>query len=268
MYGGDDAPRIRFDATLQSDFENLLRIDSLGLRLRSPKTYLVGDNEVWDAFRELVNLRVNDEQLPEHLMAIVDRALNCCRSFVLPKGTRFYRIRKNPHNPAQAAAYDSPPLGSGSSSRFSKGLASIMYGAFDVETCIHESRCRIDDEICIATVETMTDLTTIDLGDAPYQAGEETPWTSPSVFLGQVMRSSRHDECQIIGERVFERGIAALQFPSFFSQVLDQRHANIAIVGHPIAEGKARIHSLNRIKLERARYEYAFGPIFELGGEA
>ncbi len=31
----------------------------------------------------------------------------------------------------------------------------MLYGGFDVETCIHESRCRIDDEICIATLETL-----------------------------------------------------------------------------------------------------------------
>ena len=79
------------------------------------------------------------------------------------------------------------------------------------------------------------------------------------------MRSPRHDECQIIGERAFEQGISAVQFPSFFSQVLDQQHANIAIFGHPMDEQKVRVHSLNRIKLERARYDFILGPIFDNG---
>ena len=173
-----------------------------------------------------------------------------------------YRIRKNPQSPIEASTYDSPSVGD-SPSRFSTGTIPILYASFDLETCIHESRCRIDDEICVATIETLVDLNTVDLGDAPYRAGEETPWTSPSIFLSQVMRSSRHEECQIIGERAFEQGIFAVQFPSFFSRVLDQHHANIAIFGHPIAEGKLRLHSLNRIKLERARYEFTLGPIFD-----
>src|SRR5213595_1959865 len=47
MNGAGNPHGIQFDATLQSDFERLIGIDALGLRLRSPKTYLVGDTEHW-----------------------------------------------------------------------------------------------------------------------------------------------------------------------------------------------------------------------------
>ena len=77
--------------------------------------------------------------------------------------------------------------------------------------------------------------------------------------------ASGHDECQLIGERALARGIAAIQFPSFFSQVLDEQHANIAILGSPIADRKVRARSFNRVKLERARYDYSFGPVFDTG---
>jgi|ERR1700730_329605 len=223
---------IQFDSTLHEDLETLTKIDSLGLRLRAPKTYLVGDTEHWDAFQGMVEHRAKTGGLPENAVSIVDKVLERCRKFILPKGTRFYRIRKNPQGSIDPVSYDSPPADH-TSSRLSQGKNPILYGAFDVETCIHESRCRIDDEICIA-----------------------------------MMRSPRHDECQIIGERAFRHGISAVQFPSLFSQVLDQEHANIAIFGHPLAERKAKIHSYNRVKLERVRYEYILGPIFDNAVEA
>ena len=267
MNGMGNPHGIQFDSTLHEDLETLTKIDSLGLRLRAPKTYLVGDTEHWDAFQGMVEHRAKTGGLPENAVSIVDKVLERCRKFILPKGTRFYRIRKNPQGSIDPVSYDSPPADH-TSSRLSQGKNPILYGAFDVETCIHESRCRIDDEICIATIETLIDLNTVDLGDAPYRASEETPWTSPSIFLSQVMRSPRHDECQIIGERAFRHGISAVQFPSLFSQVLDQEHANIAIFGHPLAERKAKIHSYNRVKLERVRYEYILGPIFDNAVEA
>src|SRR6059058_3309200 len=37
MSGAGNPHRIEFDSTLQSDFETIMGIDSLGLRLRSPK---------------------------------------------------------------------------------------------------------------------------------------------------------------------------------------------------------------------------------------
>jgi hypothetical protein len=267
MNGTGNEHRIKFDATLQPDFEKLLTVGAVGLRLRAPRTYLVGDTEFWEAFQTLVELRANNGALPDSLVEVVDRVIDRCSVVSLPKGARFYRIRKNPNESTDPSSYDSPPPEKCGSSRFSQGTSSIMYGAFDMETCIHESRCRIDDEICMATLETLVELPTLNLVDPPYDAEKDTPWTSPSVFLRQVMRSSNHDECQLIGERAFARGIAAIQFPSFFSQVLDQEHANIAILGRPVAEGKIRLHSLNRVKLEQARYDYTFGPVFDMRAE-
>jgi hypothetical protein len=261
MLGAGNSHGIKFDSTLRVDFGMLTKIGSLGLRLRAPRTYLIGDTKHWGAFGEMIEFRRKHNKLPENAERVVDEVLERCRKFVLPKGTRFYRIRKNPKNSISVDSYDSPAA-SIEPSRLSRGSIPLLYGAFDVQTCIHESRCRIDDEICIATIETIVDLNTVDLGDAPYRSAEEDLWTSPSVFLSQVMRSPQHDECQIIGERAFRHGISAVQFPSFFSQVLDQKHANIAILGHPIAEQKVRIHSFNRVKLERVHYDYVLGPIF------
>src|ERR1044071_8997634 len=54
MNGLGNPHDIHFDQTLQSDFEMLISIDALGLRRRSPKTYLVGDTEHWGAFQAMV----------------------------------------------------------------------------------------------------------------------------------------------------------------------------------------------------------------------
>jgi hypothetical protein len=265
MSGVGNEHDISFDVTLQADFEKLLSVGSTGLRLRAPRTYLVGDTEFWEAFDTLIKLRLDDKPLPETLLAVVDEVIDGCPVFTLPKGTRFFRIRKNPDHASDPFSYDAAPLEMCGASRFAGGAISIMYGGFHVETCIHESRCRIDDEICIATLETSVDLPTLNLVDPPYDAQKLTPWTSPSIFLRQVMRSSNHDECQLIGERAFARGIAAIQFPSFFSQVLDEQRANIAILGSPIVDRKVTVRSFNRVKLERARYDYSFGPVFDTG---
>jgi hypothetical protein len=65
----------------------------------------------------------------------------------------------------------------------------------------------------------------------------------------------------MVAERIFQRGILATQFPSFFSRIRDKAYNNIAIFGRPIEEAKARVVSLNRIKLDRVDYSFTFGPV-------
>jgi hypothetical protein len=221
----------------------------------------VGDTEHFGLFEDMVSRRKLGQDLSDQDKAVIDTILGRCRRFILPKGTLFYRIRTDPATASSYGEYDSPPSGKPGTSRFSLGQIPILYGAFDVDTCIHESRCTVYHEVCLATVETLTDLEAIDLADAAYDYAGDTPWTSPSVFLSQILRLPSHQECQIIAERIFSKGILAIQFPSFFSRIRDREYHNIAILGRPIDEGKVRIASLNRVRLDRIDYSFTYGPV-------
>lgn len=56
--------------------------------------------------------------------------------------------------------------------RFSNGSSPVFYGAFDVETCLHECRVLAEDEICLATLLPTRDLTLLDLTDVPYDGAD------------------------------------------------------------------------------------------------
>jgi hypothetical protein len=252
---------LHFDPTLEPDFQLLLSVPELGLGYHSPRTWKVGDTRHFDLFSEIISRKSNGQPLTDQDNAVLDETLHRCRRFTLPNGTRFYRIRTDPETPSNHGQYDSPPPEKGKPTRFSPGHIPILYGAFDIDTCIHEGRCTVYHEICLATIETLIDLEAIDLGDASYDSSADTPWTSPSIFLSQILRRPAHQECQILAERIFAKGILAIQFPSFFSCIRDQQYNNIAILGRPVEEGKVHVASLNRIRLDRIDYSFTCGPV-------
>src|SRR5437870_6249302 len=117
---------IKFDVTLNDDFETLIGVHGLGLRLRAPKTWLVGDTKHWHAFEEMIGYRRTNGKLPENAAEIVDEILQRCRRFILTKETRLYRIRRNPIASVDSRSYDSPHV-TNNGSRLSRGTIPVMY---------------------------------------------------------------------------------------------------------------------------------------------
>lgn len=72
-----------------------------------------------------------------------------------------------------------------------------------------------------------------------------------------------YPKCQLIAEAIRHADYDGFKFKSYYSQVKTEPLFNIALFGHPIAEGKLKLESVNRVKLEQVSYVYSFGPVFE-----
>lgn len=148
--------------------------------------------------------------------------------------------------------------------RFSNGSSPVFYGAFDVETCLHECRVLAEDEICLATSLPTRDLTLLDLTDVPYDGADVGEGGDIFYFVNSaVVFGARTAEGPLLNERLIERRFDGLVDPSFFSDIRPdrRRYPNVALFGFPVREGLLTVHSLNAIRLGCIRYDYTFGPV-------
>lgn len=209
-------------------------------------------------------------QISDSVRALLDRVIDHCRAAGLPIGTAVFRVRRNVARPFDKGEFDSSP--NGAPSRFSDGSTPVLYGALDVETCIHEGRVLAEDEITIATLVVTRDLRVLDLTDVAYDAAADGIGEGGDIFYfvsAHLLFGSRSREAQLLGMRVRERGFDGIKYPSFFSDVRPKRERfpNIAIFGEPIREGVVEIQSLNNVRLDTVRYEFTLGPVTQTPSE-
>ena len=83
------------------------------------------------------------------------------------------------------------------------------------------------------------------------------------------MNSSRPDVyryCRRIAQTIKdETGADGFVYNSYFTNVAGDAGGeaiNYALFGHPIADGKLIIDSINTVKLERIKYDFHLGPLF------
>ena len=158
-------------------------------------------------------------------------------------------------------------LQDGQPSRFSDGSVPVLYGAFDVETCLHESRIRVEDKIIVATLLPTRCLHVLDLTDVPYDEPERgVGGEGGDIFYfvnSQLVFGSRSHQGRMLALRCHERGLGGIKYPSFFSDVRPgrERFPNIALFGRPIHNGVVQLQSLNNIRLDTVRYEFTYGPV-------
>ncbi len=85
----------------------------------------------------------------------------------------------------QRDTYTSPTANSAST---------VLYGAFDVETCLHEGRVRAEDEITVATLLPTRRLRVLDLTDVPYDESGDIFYLANSHL---VFGSRSHEEQEL-----------------------------------------------------------------------
>ena len=73
----------------------------------------------------------------------------------------FYRVRKKPKEPDNPNEYDSPPITM--PNRLNSKHFPTLYASQDIETCIHECRLTVEDQIYIATLVPKGNTSLLDL---------------------------------------------------------------------------------------------------------
>lgn len=139
----------------------------------------------------------------------------------------------------------------------------VLYAAFNVETCIHETRVAIDDEIYIATLKPTRELRFLDFCRIKSSKTEPTSFEQLGLAINQIFLAGAqsYSITQAFSKYAYEHGYDGVIYPSYFNAVRDKKFRNIVIFGHPIAEGKVNVISIDRINLTKVKYDFTFGPV-------
>ena len=259
----DQAQGPSFDRTLRGDFELLARHSSGTIFLNAPSTWRLGYTTLEEDLQEAITASSAGAGR-DSARALLDRVIDHCRTATVSRATKIYRIRCNVARPFEVDQFDAPQ--DDRPSRFSDGSVPVLYGAFDVETCLHESRIRAEDEIVVATLLPTRCLHVLDLTDVPYDEPDLGVGEGGDIFYfvnSQLIFGSHSEKGSVLALRCHERGLDGIKYPSFFSDVRlgRERFPNIALFGHPIHDGIVQLQSLNNIRLDTVRYDFTYGPV-------
>lgn len=250
-----------FDGSLQTDIGLLTKKHQFGLDLSSMRSWDAGITDLYLEVKEVVENCTSNNCLTDQLRTIFDKVIDACASFELLPGAKIYRIRLDPTDAVTSPlSYDTAPSKVRSPFRFNGPNSPVFYGSLDVETCIHECRTTVYNEVVLATFKTQNKLRLIDFEKIIIDADLNSNIQS---YLNLLFSSGddSYKESQLLAERIKERGYDGIKYCSYYSMVRSGDHSNIALFGYPVNEGKLSLQSLNRIKLDRIIYEYTFGPL-------
>jgi hypothetical protein len=241
--------QVRFLPDLTKDAHLIEDTCKIGFFYYGPSMWHVGGNT------PLENL-LNPTTRPETVAKIV----SSFKRVNIDEETRLFRIRINPDKPWQHTEYDSAPKGK-STARFSNGGEEVWYGSEDLEICFHECRVAISDDLYVATVHPTCSLTLLDLTSDTPESG--TPFDSLNVAVTQLFYAEKHsyEISTEIRKQAHAAKLDGIVFPSYFSQIKEDRIPNIALFGAPIASDRLSIKSIDRVILETVVYASHFGPV-------
>jgi hypothetical protein len=247
----------------------------VGFFYYGPRLWMVGEVEP---------LKMLDD--PKQRSSIITRILNEYPDRMLSKDDAFYRIRKEPKDPAAFAEYDSPPLAYAGTGRLDLPGFAVMYGSQDLQVCIHECRVTAEDELYVATLAPQRDLKLLDLTAVLEE--DVTEFESLDMAVHMLFLAGKHayEISRAIAVAAHEAGYDGVIYPSYFSLLrtgsmpfettygLSHRRIkqfaelerskiipNVALFGHPIQHGTVIVKCVNRLLLHRVEYGVKFGPV-------
>jgi hypothetical protein len=238
-----------------------------------PALWMIGENVYLD---ELQTKRTRNK--------IIHQIFDKYPTRTLRNNEIFYKIRINPINPGNLNEYDASPKSG--KSRFSSKSFPILYVSKDLETCIHECRCAIEDEIYFATLSPLDSLSFLDLSALIEE--KCTSFESLDLAVSMLFSAGEHSYpiCRKIALHAFKYGYNGIIYPSYYSSLRMGTSAlptyrgipircffgmkeyfdntiikNIAIFGNPIKEKRIVVRGINRLQLQQASYKYILGPV-------
>jgi RES domain len=237
---------LRADARL---IENVLNV---GLFYYGPPLWRIGEIEPLKALRD-----------PTTQSAA---AIDLVRKFprlALAGGSSFYRLRKDIRDGRHSdpSQYDAPPRDIGGDGRLDSPEFPVLYGSQDLKICVHECRVTKADECYLAVLVTCVDLELLDLcGDVENDGN--TPFESLYLAVRFIFAAEKHsyDMTRTIAIAAKDAGLHGVMYPSYFGPLRADRIPNIALFGHPVANGLVKVDCINRLTLATARYTVQLGP--------
>ena len=272
-YGKSD---ISASAWLENDIKLIEDAAKIGFFHYGPRLWMVGEVEPLKALQD-----------PTTRTQIIDRVLKEYPTKSIEQGTKFYRLRINPRNPADPTEYDSPPETFAGNGRLCSTGLSVMYGSQDIDICIHECRASVDDDIYVATLKTTRTLRILDLTHVLEEDCTEFESLDMAIHMLFLARSHSYDISRAIALAARDAGFDGLIYPSFFSLVRTGGHPfetayglslrrfhpesnkyaeaftiqNLALFNHPLEQGAVHVDCINRLILTHVGYQGYFGPV-------
>lgn len=264
---------------IEDDIKLIEDTIKIGFFYYGPRLWMVGEVE------PLKKLESKSER-----QEIINRILKEYPTKIFLKKEIIYRLRKEPKDPSNFDEYDSPPLGNENlgKGRFDSVNFPIMYVSQDLEICVHECRVTVDDNLFLATLYPTRDLKLLDLTEIINEDEDITEFESLDMAVHMLFFAGEHSY-EITREIAFsacQAGFDGLIFPSYFSLIRKgampfdsvygisirkfpsyKTHAesqiipNVALFGRPIEEKIIAVKCINRLVLNKIKYDVLFGPV-------
>ena len=271
-----DSQRLRGEievpAWLKNDVKLIEQAAGIGFFDYGPRGWMLGDVE------PLVALQDASQR-----QAVIDRILGEYPTRVLKKAETFYRLRRNPKEPAKEEEYDSPPDQFLGQYRLDAPNHPVLYGSQDLEVCVHECRVTIEDDLYIATLEPAKELELLDLSEVLKEDQTEFESLDMAIYMLFLAGNHSYPISRAISEAAQEAGFDGVIYPSYFSLVRlgarpfetaygislrrinaaytkSQVIENLGIFGRLISGGQVSVKCINRLVINQIGYDLQFGP--------
>lgn len=175
--------------------------------------------------------------------------------------TTLYRVQTNIEFTPEDARFCSPPDEYRTKfGRFDSANLPVHYSSFDVETCLHESRISLNDEIYVATMQANRKLKILNLA-LPKVDFDISLFEDPRIWLRSLIYDyGSYKTCRKLASHIHALGYDGFIVKSYFQQVATKEHLNLCLFGRPIVAGLLAVKGVNRVNLHNISYEYEFGP--------
>lgn len=175
--------------------------------------------------------------------------------------TTIFRVQRNIEVTPEDTRFCAPPDAFRTKfGRFDSADLPVLYCSLDVETCLHESRVSLEDDIFVATMYPTRPLRLLDLTE-PKTDFEGLPFDDPRIWLRSLIYDhGSYHVCQKLAAYIYSVGYDGFLVESYFQQAARARHSNLCIFGRPVASGLVGVKGVNKVNLRNVSYEYGFGP--------
>ena len=245
---------VDFEEPLKSDYNLLKEQTNLVVFHYGPPLWKIGLTEQYDAL----------EAEKEDIEAALADIKSACSEINLPINTKLYRLRVNANDLLNPNSFDTPPKELKKTyTRFDTPDVDIFYTSPDLETCLHETRVTVADEITLATFKTSKELKLLNIADSFNEKDGITEFEMISILMDKLCTTNEqeYEKCRLISKFIKDNEYDGFKFLSYYTNIKDEELYNIALFGFPLQEDKVKIESLNRVKLERVDYSFSFGPV-------
>lgn len=257
---------------LESDLKLIRENSNLRLFYYGPRFWMFGEIE---PLKELVK-----NNKPTYFEIIEKYP-----TIILNENDTIYRVRKNPKESNDINEYDSPPKNLSGNGRLDSKELPILYASNDIELCIHECRVASEDDLYFAKLKPLKELKLLNLSTLIEEDSSEFESLDLAIHFIFLAKEHSYNICRNIAKTAYKLKYDGIIYPSYFSylkngqrpfetvygisirkipQLKDYSNSqiisNIALFGRPIEDKKVGVECINKIIINRIKYDITYGP--------